>query len=127
MMQVRAFFISHQSAHLGAEEPWNANPANLLPAAKGPKTRIPLKIEENLAGIAIGLLGLITFANVVVRYLTNFSFAFTEEFSIFLMIFMALVGGSSVMAKGGHLNIMYVVDKLSLRTSARHRCSSPLP
>ena len=79
--------------------------------AKRPKTRIPLSIEENLAGIAIGLLGLITFANVVVRYLTNFSFAFTEEFSIFLMIFMALVGGSSVMAKGGHLNIMYVVDR----------------
>jgi TRAP-type C4-dicarboxylate transport system permease small subunit len=82
------------------------------PSASRPKTRIPLKIEETLAGIAIGILGLITFANVVVRYLTNFSFAFTEEFSIFLMLFMALVGGSSVMAKQGHLNIMYLVDKL---------------
>jgi TRAP-type C4-dicarboxylate transport system permease small subunit len=70
-------------------------------------------IEENLAGIAIALLGIITFANVVVRYLTNFSFAFTEEFSVFLMVFMALVGGSSVMAKQGHLNIRYLVDKLS--------------
>jgi TRAP-type C4-dicarboxylate transport system permease small subunit len=77
-----------------------------------PHTRIPLKLEETLAGIAIGILGLITFANVVVRYLTNFSFAFTEEFSVFLMLFMALVGGSSVMAKRGHLNIMYLVDKL---------------
>jgi len=38
---------------------------------------------------------------VVVRYLTNFSFAFTEEFSIFLMILVAFLGGSSVMAKGG--------------------------
>ena len=89
------------------------------PTPSGPKTRIPLKIEETLAGIAIGLLGLITFANVVVRYLTNFSFAFTEEFSIFLMIFMALVGGSCVMAKQGHLNITYLVDKLS--PPARHR------
>lgn len=78
-----------------------------------PQTRIPLKIEETLAGVAIGVLGLITFANVVVRYLTNFSFAFTEEFSVFLMLFMALVGGSSVMAKQGHLNIQYVVDKLA--------------
>lgn len=76
------------------------------------KTRVPLKIEETLAGIAIGILGLITFANVVVRYLTNFSFAFTEEFSVFLMLFMALVGGSSVMAKQGHLSIRYLVDKL---------------
>lgn len=86
-------------------------PGEPAPGRKGPRTRIPLKIEENLAGIAIGILGIITFANVVVRYLTNFSFAFTEEFSIFLMLFMALVGGSSVMAKRGHLNIMYLVDK----------------
>jgi TRAP-type C4-dicarboxylate transport system permease small subunit len=77
-----------------------------------PKTRIPLSIEENLAGVILGLLGLITFANVVVRYLTNFSFAFTEELSIFLMLIMTLLGSSSLMAKGGHLNLTYFVDKL---------------
>ena len=80
---------------------------------EGRKTRVPLKFEETAAGITIGLLGLITFANVVVRYLTNFSFAFTEEISIFLMVLVALLGGSSVMAKGGHLNILFVVDRLS--------------
>jgi TRAP-type transport system small permease protein len=80
-----------------------------------PQTRIPLRIEENLAGIIIGLLALITFANVVVRYLTNFSFAFTEEFSIFLMVVMTLVGSSSLMAKASHLNITYFVDKLTPR------------
>jgi TRAP-type C4-dicarboxylate transport system permease small subunit len=90
----------------------NPNPRRL-------QTRVPLKVEETLAGIAIGILGIITFANVVVRYLTNFSFAFTEEFSVFLMVFMALVGGSSVMAKQGHLNIMYVVDKLPPKARRR--------
>jgi TRAP-type transport system small permease protein len=80
---------------------------------RGPKVRVPLKFEEYTAGITIGLLGLITFANVVVRYLTNFSFAFTEEFSIFLMVLVALLGGSSVMAKGGHLKIMFIVDRLA--------------
>lgn len=83
------------------------------PAPRKPKTRVPVKIEEILAGVAIGLLALITFANVVVRYATNFSFAFTEEFSVFLMLFMAFVGGSSVMAKNGHLNIGYFPDKLA--------------
>jgi TRAP-type C4-dicarboxylate transport system permease small subunit len=82
------------------------------PTEPKPKTRVPLRIEETLAGAAIAVLGLITFANVAVRYLTNFSFAFTEEFSVFLMLFMALVGGSSVMAKQGHLSITYVVDRL---------------
>ncbi len=80
---------------------------------KGTRTRVPLKLEEYAAGITIGILGIVTFANVVVRYLTNFSFAFTEEFSVFLMVLVALLGGSSVMAKGGHLKIMFLVDKLS--------------
>ena len=83
------------------------------PEAKRPRTRVPLKLEEYTAGIAIGILGVITFANVAVRYLTNFSFAFTEEISVFLMVLVALVGGSSVMAKGGHLKIMFVVDRIS--------------
>lgn len=83
------------------------------PEPKRPQTRVPLKLEEYTAGIAIGILGVITFANVVVRYLTNFSFAFTEELSVFLMVLVALLGGSSVMAKGGHLKIMFVVDRVS--------------
>ncbi len=83
------------------------------PEAKGPRTRVPLKLEEYTAAIAIGILGIITFANVVVRYLTNFSFAFTEEISVFLMVLVALIAGSSVMAKSGHLKIMFVVDRLS--------------
>ncbi len=76
-----------------------------------PKTRVPLKIEENLAGIILGILGLITFTNVIVRYFTNFSFAFTEEFSIFLMVVMTLLGSSSLMAKGGHLSIDFLMEK----------------
>ena len=83
------------------------------PETKGTQTRVPLKLEEYTAGIAIGILGIITFANVVVRYLTNFSFAFTEEISVFLMVLVALIAGSSVMAKGGHLKIQFVVDRLS--------------
>ena len=85
------------------------------PGPGRPKTRVPLKIEEWLAGAAIAILALLTFANVVVRYATDFSFAFTEEFSIFLMVLMTLLGASSVMAKNGHLNISYVVDRLSPR------------
>jgi TRAP-type transport system small permease protein len=82
-----------------------------LPEPEKSRIRVPLKIEETLAGITIGLLALITFANVVVRYLTDFSFAFTEEFSVFLMLLLALIGSASVMAKNGHLNISYFVDR----------------
>ncbi len=103
-----------------------ANEFELPQRPTSPKTKVPLKIEEAAAAACIGLLALITFANVVVRYATNISFAFTEEFSIFLMVVMALVGSSSVMAKGGHLNISYLVEKLPQGTARKVRLAAML-
>ena len=58
-----------------------------------------LRIEEAVAAAVMALLGLITLANVVVRYLTNYSFAFTEEYSIALMVVVALLGTSIATAR----------------------------
>jgi TRAP-type transport system small permease protein len=77
--------------------------------------RVPLRIEHVIAAAAIALIGLITFANVVVRYLTNYSFAFTEEYSIALMVVMTLVATASAVAANQHIRITYVIDKLGLR------------
>ena len=44
--------------------------------------RVPLKIEDWLTVLVMGALALITFANVIARYFTNQSFAWTEEFSV---------------------------------------------
>lgn len=80
------------------------------PAQTDEATRIPLKIEDWLTVIVMGLLALITFANVVVRYLTNQSFAWTEEFSIFLMIVLALVAGSASVARNRQIRIEFFAD-----------------
>ena len=56
--------------------------------------RVPLKIEDWLTVMVMGALALITFGNVIARYFTSQSFAWTEEFSVFLMIVLALVGSS---------------------------------
>lgn len=71
-----------------------------------------LRIDEALAALAMALLCLISFANVVVRYLTNISFAFTEEFSVFLMVFMTLVGTALAFARDGHIRIVFLRDRL---------------
>ena len=42
--------------------------------------RVPDRLEGYLAAAGMAALCLITFANVVVRYLTDVSFAFTEDF-----------------------------------------------
>ena len=49
------------------------------------RPRVGTGVEEGIAAIAMALICVITFANVLVRYLTNVSFAFTEEVSVFLM------------------------------------------
>ncbi|MBL8488591.1 MAG: TRAP transporter small permease subunit, partial [Rhodocyclaceae bacterium] len=61
---------------------------------EGRAGRPSLRIERAVMALAMGLLCCITMANVVVRYLTNISFAFTEEISIALMVVMTLVGAA---------------------------------
>jgi TRAP-type C4-dicarboxylate transport system permease small subunit len=73
-------------------------------------TRVPLKLEDWLTVIVMGALALITFANVLVRYFTNQSFAWTEEFSVFLMIVLSLVAGSAAVARNRHIRIEYFAD-----------------
>jgi TRAP-type transport system small permease protein len=68
-----------------------------------------LRVEEAVAAGAMALLGLITLANVVVRYFTNYSFAFTEEYSIALMVVVALLGTSLAATRNHHMRITWFV------------------
>ena len=73
-------------------------------------TRVPLAIEDWATVVIMGLLACITFANVLVRYFTDSSFAWTEEFSVFLMILLALVAGSAAVARDRHIRIEYFAE-----------------
>ena len=73
-------------------------------------TRVPLAIEDWLTVIIMALLALITFINVLVRYFTNASFAWTEEVSVFLMIVLTMVAGSAAVARNRHIRIEYFAD-----------------
>ena len=66
----------------------------------------------------MALLALITFANVLVRYFTDASFAWTEEISVFLMIVLAMVGGSAAVARDTHIRIEFFAESGS---AARRR------
>ncbi len=83
---------------------------------------IPLKIEDWLTVIVMALLALITFANVLVRYFTSQSFAWTEEFSVFLMIVLALVAGSASVARNRQIRIEFFADSGPLERQRRWRC-----
>jgi TRAP-type C4-dicarboxylate transport system permease small subunit len=87
------------------------HPDLIKPAAEE-HPRVPIKIEEFFAALAMALICLITFANVLVRYFTNESFAFTEEFSVFLMVVLTFVGASAAFAKNSHIRMSFAVEKL---------------
>ena len=72
--------------------------------------RVPLRIEDWATVVIMGLLACITFANVLVRYFTDSSFAWTEEFSVFLMIMLSLVAGSAAVARDRHIRIEYFAE-----------------
>ena len=65
--------------------------------------------------VIMALLALITFANVLVRYFTDGSFAWTEEISVFLMILLAMVAGSAAVARDLHIRIEYFADRGNAR------------
>ena len=75
-----------------------------------PRTRIPLRIEEAIAVGSMAVLVLLTLINVITRYLTDESFAVTEEISIFLMVTMTLAGASAAAARDRHMRIEYFLE-----------------
>ena len=83
------------------------------PASKAEGSTEPrsLCIEDWLTVIIMALLALITFGNVLVRYFTDASFAWTEEISIFLMILLAMVAGSAAVARDQHIRIEFLTSR----------------
>jgi len=81
--------------------------------------RVPLAIEDWATVAIMGLLACITFANVLVRYFTDSSFAWTEEFSVFLMILLAMVAGSAAVARDRHIRIEYFSESGSMARRKR--------
>jgi TRAP-type C4-dicarboxylate transport system permease small subunit len=55
-------------------------------------------------------LALITLGNVLTRYFSDQSFAWTEEISVFLIVVMTLAGAAGVARRDGHIRIEYFYE-----------------
>ncbi|HSW26139.1 MAG TPA: TRAP transporter small permease subunit, partial [Burkholderiaceae bacterium] len=69
-----------------------------------------MPFEEKVAVLCMAVLVVITLLNVVTRYLTDQSYAWTEEISIVLMVVMTLAGASGAMARDAHIRIEAIYD-----------------
>lgn len=91
----------------------NNNSQNPLPnhtSQAVSQTRISLLLEDWVTVLSIGALACITMANVIVRYLTSESFAWTEEISIFLLIVLTMSASSSAFVRRLHIRIEILAD-----------------
>jgi TRAP-type C4-dicarboxylate transport system permease small subunit len=79
-------------------------------AASGSKLTLA-SVERFLMAASMGILCLLTMANVLVRYFTDISFAFTEEISVALLVVMTLIGASHAFATNHHIAITFFVDR----------------
>ncbi len=68
--------------------------------------------EEALCAFLFGLMAIITFANVVTRYLLRYSFAFTEELVVSFFVWVTLLGASIAFREGSHLGFTFITDRL---------------
>ncbi len=74
------------------------------------KPFVPVVLEEGLAVACMAVLLVITLLNVLTRYFTDQSFAWTEEISVFLMVLMTLAGASAATARDRHIRIEFFCD-----------------
>lgn len=73
------------------------------------------KIEEYLCAILLFFISVLTFLNVIVRYLTNGSLAFTEELVVNLFVWITVLGGAIAFRKRAHLGVTFLTSLLPTR------------
>ena len=70
-------------------------------------------IEETLIALLLGVMTLITFANVVARYVFNSNILWALEATVFLFAWLVLLGASYAVKHSIHIGVDIVVQALS--------------
>jgi len=68
--------------------------------------------------VALAVMAALVFANVVSRYLFNYSFSWVEELTRYMMIWVCFLGSGLVLRYGGHIAVDVLQDVLP-RAAAR--------
>lgn len=78
-------------------------------------------LEETLIAIILGLMTIITFANVIARYVFNSNILWALETTVFLFAWLVLIGASYCIKTKAHLGVDVVINMLN--DSARRTLS----
>ncbi|MGI3167970.1 TRAP transporter small permease [Pseudooceanicola sp. C21-150M6] len=70
------------------------------------------RIEETVIAVILGLMTMITFANVVARYVFNANILWALEITVFMFAWLALLGACYAVKKGAHLGVDAIIGIL---------------
>lgn len=85
---------------------------------KTPLGRFINGIEETLIAVILGLMTLVTFANVIARYVFNSNILWALETTVFLFAWLVLIGASYCVKTRAHLGVDVIINMVG--PGARH-------
>jgi C4-dicarboxylate transporter DctQ subunit len=68
------------------------------------------RIEETIIAVLLGLMTVLTFANVLARYLFNSNIFFALELTVFMFAWLVLLGAPYAVKKSAHLGVDAVIN-----------------
>jgi C4-dicarboxylate transporter DctQ subunit len=75
--------------------------------------RVVDEIEETCIALCLGLMTLITFSNVIARYIFNSNILWALELTVFLFAWLVLMGASYAVKKQVHIGVDVVINAVS--------------
>lgn len=73
--------------------------------------RLVHHFEEALAGGLLVVMAVLAFANIIARYLTRYSFAFTEEIEVAALVWITMLGAAIGFREAVHLGFTTLRDR----------------
>lgn len=71
------------------------------------------EIEETMIGFLLGMMTLVTFANVIARYAFNSNILWALETTVFLFAWLVLLGASYCVKTQSHLGVDVIINMVS--------------
>ena len=83
--------------------------------------RVSRAVEQSVTAVVLALavgITVVMLAQVFFRYVLNDSLQWSEEVSVWLMIWMVFIGGALLSARDEHMNVVVVLERLPPRGRA---------
>ncbi|HVO68277.1 MAG TPA: TRAP transporter small permease [Syntrophales bacterium] len=68
--------------------------------------------EELVSAFLLAVMAVFAFLNVLTRYLIHYSFAFTEEIEVALLVWITMLGAAAGFRRGIHLGFNFLSSKI---------------